>query len=219
MFGEKMQIKKAPQALKYLWDRKFFDDKERKFIEIKKEIGKLHCNPSDATLHMALRAARYLTRRGQRGDYSYIQKYASKGMTLDEDLFPERLVQSLGKDFVTEISDLNLNFGKSGTCTAFLLRKTLEKLIFLAFAKNNLANQLRNAQGDFVGLKAMLNLATTNKIQGKPFLMPKTAKEIEGIKFLGDTSAHNPLTNVEMKTIIPQMPFIITAYEELSKRL
>jgi len=49
--------------------------------------------------------------------------------------------------------------------------------------------------------------------------MPKTAKEINGIKFLGDASAHNPLINVEMKTIIPQMPFIITAYEELSKKL
>ncbi len=47
----------------------------------------------------------------------------------------------------------------------------------------------------------------------------KTAKEIQGIKFLGDTSAHNPLTEVDMKTIIPQMPYIITAYKELAKKL
>jgi hypothetical protein len=49
--------------------------------------------------------------------------------------------------------------------------------------------------------------------------MPKTKREIEGIKFLGDTSAHNSLTNVEMRTIVPQMPFIITAYDELTKKL
>jgi hypothetical protein len=143
----------------------------------------------------------------------------SRGIILPEQVFSEKLVKVLGKEFKTEIYDLNLNYGKSGTCTAFLLRKILEKLIFLAFAKNSLSKQLEDANGDFVGLKTMISLATANKVQGKPFLMPKTAKAIDGIKFLGDTSAHNPLTNVEMKTIIPQMPFIITAYEELSKNL
>jgi hypothetical protein len=95
----------------------------------------------------------------------------------------------------------------------------LEKLIFLAFAKNGLSDKLKADSVDFVGLKTMLNLATANKIGGKPFLMPKTAKEIKGIKFLGDTSAHNPLTNVDMKTIVSQMPFIITAYGELSTKI
>lgn len=134
-------------------------------------------------------------------------------------IFPEKLVKKFGKDFETELKDITYVYGRSGTCTAFLLRKILEKLIFLSFAKNGLSDKLKNKSGDFVGLKAMLNLATSNKVDGKPFLMPKTAKEIDGIKFLGDTSAHNPLINVEMKTIIPQMPFIITAYEELSKKL
>ena len=57
------------------------------------------------------------------------------------------------------------------------------------------------------------------KVGGVPFLMSRTGREIKRIKFLGDTAAHNPLTNVEMNTIIPQMPFIITAFEELAKRL
>lgn len=130
-------------------------------------------------------------------------------------VFPEKLIKALGREFKTELSDFNLNYEKSGTCTAFLLRKILEKLIFLSFAKNGLADQLKDADGDFLGLKKMLELTTQKKVSGKPFLMPKTKKEIEGIKFLGDTSAHNPLTNVEMRTIIPQMPFIVTAYQEL----
>jgi len=136
-----------------------------------------------------------------------------------EKIFPEQLIKELEKDFVTEISDLKLNYGVSGTCTAFLLRKILEKLIFIAFFKNNLSNKLKDKNGDFVGLKTMINLATTNNVQGKPFLMPKTAKEIESIKFLGDTSAHNPLIDVDMETIDQVMPYIITAYKELSKSL
>lgn len=136
-----------------------------------------------------------------------------------EQIFSENLVKKLGKDFETEIKDVTLVYGKSGTCTAFLLRKILEKLVFLTFAKNGISDQLKDKNGDFVGLKAMLDLCTANKVSGKPYLMPKTAKEITGVKFLGDTSAHNPLINVDMKTIVPQMPFIITAYEELSTKL
>jgi hypothetical protein len=219
MFGEKMELKNAPQALKHIWEKKFFDGKERSFSEIRSKISKLGCNPYDETLHMALKNAKYLTRRGKKRNYRYIQKYAPKGAVLSEEIFPESLIKAMGDEFKTEISDLNLNYGRSGTCTAFLLRKILEKLIFLAFAKNGLEDQLKGNNSSFVGLKTMLNLATKNKVRGKAFLMAKTAKEIEGTKFLGDTSAHNPLINVGMKTIIPQMPFIITAYEELSKKL
>jgi hypothetical protein len=50
-------------------------------------------------------------------------------------------------------------------------------------------------------------------------LIPKTANEIKGLKFLGDTAAHNPLVSVDMKTIVPQMPYIITAFEELARHL
>lgn len=220
MYGDKMDIKKAPQALKRLWEKKFFDGHERKFKEIKEAIrSQLHCKFPDTTLHMALKGAKYLTRQKTKGEYLYAQKFSNSDTIPCEDIFPEKLVKTLGKDFETDIADLNLNYGKSGTCTTFLLRKILEKLIFLTFAKNSLADKLKDAKGDFVGLKHMLNLSTSTKVHGTPFLMPKTSKEIEGVKFLGDTSAHNPLINVQMKTIIPQMPFIITAYEELSKKL
>ena len=214
-----MEIKKAPQALKHILGKKFFDKHQRNFQEIKKEIGTFGCNPSDETLHMALKNAKFLTRKGAKGKYTYIQKYASKGISLNDDVFSDKLIKDLGTVFETEIKDLNLNYGTSGTCTAFLLRKILEKLVFLTFAKNGISDQLKDKNGDFVGLKTMLDLCKANKVGGKPYLMPKTAKEIAGIKFLGDTSAHNPLINVDTKTIVPQMPFIITAYEELSTKL
>ena len=97
----------------------------------------------------------------------------------------------------------------------------LEKLIFVSFAKNGLEHELKDKAmgGDLVGLTTMLRLAMDKRIDGKPFLMGKTARHIEGIKFLGDTSAHNPLVNVSMSTIVPVMPFIVTAYSELCRNI
>ena len=106
-------------------------------------------------------------------------------------------------------------------CTAFPLRKILEKLIIIVMGKHGKQAALeKKGQPDrWVGLEEMIDVASREKVAGVPFIMSKTGKEIKGIKFLGDTAAHSPLTNVDMKTIIPQMPFIITAYEELANRL
>jgi len=138
-----------------------------------------------------------------------------------ESLFSDALMGRLEKDFKTEFDDLGLNYGKSGTCTSFLLRKILEKLILISFAKHHIEDKLqdRTRPGFYIGLEGMINIASKEKVDGRPFLTGRTAGEIKGIKFLGDSAAHNPLTNVDMRTIIPQMPFIITAFEELSMKL
>lgn len=140
---------------------------------------------------------------------------------IEEDLFSDKLVGHLNKDFSHELAELRDNFGKNGICTAFLLRKILEKLIIIVFGKNGKQSLLKDKhQSDrWVGLAEMIDIAAREKLHGVPFLLSKTAKEIKGIKFLGDTAAHNPLASVDTKTILPQMPFIITAYEELAKRL
>lgn len=140
---------------------------------------------------------------------------------IEEELFSERLVKRLRKNFGRELEELQDNFGKNGNCAAFLLRKILEKLIIVVFAKNGKEKLLedKNRPGGWTGLKDMIETAAREKLHGVPFLVPKTANEIKGIKFLGDTAAHNPLVGVEMGTILPQMPYIITAYEELAKRL
>lgn len=146
---------------------------------------------------------------------------SKKVQEIEHDLFSDGLLKKLGKDFDVEFTDLQHNFDRSGTCTAFLLRKILEKLIYLAFAKHGVGSKLEDKiqTGRLVGLESMISTAVSEKISGVPFLTSKTAKEIRGIKFLGDAAAHNPLTNVEMKTILPQMPFIITAFEEVAKKM
>ena len=140
---------------------------------------------------------------------------------IENELFDDGLVKKFGKDFEVEMKDLQHNFGASGNCTAFLLRKILEKLIFITFARHGLQANLGDSgtPSKLIGLEAMINTAAREKVKGIPFLTSRTAQEIRGIKFLGDTSAHNPLTNVDIKTIIPQMPFIITAYKELASHL
>jgi hypothetical protein len=144
-----------------------------------------------------------------------------KVQKVQQELFSDGLLKKLGSNFEIEFRDLQHNFGESGTCTAFLLRKILEKLIHLAFAKQGLVKKLADKTDPhrLVGLEAMINLAVSEKPDGVPFLTSKTAKEIQGLKFLGDSAAHNPLANVDMKTILPQMPFIITAFEELAKKM
>ncbi|HET9177429.1 MAG TPA: hypothetical protein VFQ24_03640 [Terriglobia bacterium] len=140
---------------------------------------------------------------------------------IEEELFSQQLTKSLEKDFGKELVELRENFGRNGNCTAFLLRKILEKLIIIVFAKHGKEHLLedRSRPGGWVGLKDLMETAAREKLNGIPFLVPKTAHEIKGIKFLGDTAAHNPRVNVDISTILPQMPFIITAFQELANRL
>lgn len=96
----------------------------------------------------------------------------------------------------------------------------LEKALFIALCKNGAGEKkLKDDKGGYAGLSTMLDLASQEKVDGTPFMTPHTIKKITGIKFLGDTAAHNFLINVEMEDIEPQMPFIIAALKELSKRL
>lgn len=217
----KKSANSATEALEILWKEGFFKSWSY-FKDVSQELGSRGNNFTKPELGLALKRANFLTRRGKHGSYEYVQRAPSVSKEVEKietELFSNGLVKKLNKDFSEEISDLQWNFGKSGTCTAFLLRKILEKLIFLTFAKNDLDSKLKDKSGKYIGLEAMVNLASTEKVGGLPFLMPTTAKNIKGIKFLGDTAAHDPLTNVDIKTIIPQIPFIITAYEELSKKL
>jgi len=64
----------ATEGLKILWKEKFFE-KARKVKEMVENFAKRHHHFSDAELGMALNRAKYLTRRGKRGNYEYIQKH------------------------------------------------------------------------------------------------------------------------------------------------
>jgi hypothetical protein len=146
---------------------------------------------------------------------------SKKVIELQEELFSPGLTKKLEKICGQELEELRDVFGKHGNCTAFLLRKILEKLLIITFAKNGKEGLLEDIArpGGWKGLKEMIEVAAREKHGGVPFLTGKTANEIKGAKFLGDTAAHNPKISVAMTTIVPQMPYIITAYEELATLL
>lgn len=214
----------AMTLIELLWKEGYFKDARimREVVEyISEKFG--HNFPT-SDISKALTNADFLICTGKRGTYKYKQKVSPIGKKIEsisDQLFSVDLLAKFGKTFKTDIEDLHINFGRSGNGTAFFLRKILEKAIYLAFAKNSISIKLEDGSGTgrLLGLEAMVDVASREKIGGVPFLLPKTAEKIKGIKFLGDTSAHNPLANVDVETILPQMPFIITAYKELAERL
>ena len=121
-----MDAQSLPELLKLLWSQSFFSI-ERNFDAVIIELNKIGVNPTNPALAMALGRAKFLTQKGKRTQYRYIQKYAGNKIALTTDVLPDELVTTLGKDFEIEILDLRRNYGQSGTCTAFLLRKILEK--------------------------------------------------------------------------------------------
>lgn len=133
-------------------------------------------------------------------------------------ILPAELEQKLGTAFQKEIQALKLVYGRSGDCSAFIIRKILEKAIFFAFSKNELSYKIEDKSNPnkFQNLNSMIKTASAEKINGKPILYAKTASKILGIKFLGDSSAHNFLVNIDMEDITPQMPYIVIALKELA---
>lgn len=67
-------VKTAPDALKILWkDKVFLKSKGVRTIEA--ELEKRGYNFNDKNLMMALKSSKFLTRKGGRGNYFYVQKY------------------------------------------------------------------------------------------------------------------------------------------------
>jgi hypothetical protein len=66
--------KTATEALNFLWAEGFFRAwKKKAVIDVK--LAQRDNHFTDAELGMALKRAPYLTRRGNRGSYEYIQKH------------------------------------------------------------------------------------------------------------------------------------------------
>jgi len=66
--------KTAPDALKILWKEKVFL-KSRSIRDIESELEERGYNFVDKNLMMALKGAKFLTRKGKKGSFAYIQKH------------------------------------------------------------------------------------------------------------------------------------------------
>lgn len=136
------------------------------------------------------------------------------------DPFDQKLTRALGTRFKTELVDFMLVYGKSGTCTAFMIRKILEKATFIALVKCGIKDsKLKDSSGRYLGLESLLDIATKVKIDGLPLLSPKVHEKVQGVKFLGDSAAHNYLVNVDSDDLVPQLPYVTLALREIAKGL
>lgn len=66
--------KSATEALRILWAEKFFLGL-KKCTQIEEQLGKKGYHFTSAELCTALGRAKYLTRKGNKGNYGYIQKH------------------------------------------------------------------------------------------------------------------------------------------------
>jgi hypothetical protein len=147
---------------------------------------------------------------------------ADKKILSHEFPIPDELIRKLGKKFEKDIDDLKLVWNRSGNCSAFLLRRLIEKSIYFAFAKQDKLDLLKESSNNskLVGLDKMLIFAVKEKAKdGTPFLTSKTMEHLKRSKFLGDTSAHNFLADVYPKQIQLEINFIIIALEEISSKM
>ena len=145
-------------CIKQLWKENFFKDWHILEKVSKRITERWGHNFSPADISKALCNATFLRRKGKRRSFQYIQKISpvnKKVASIEEDLFSSEFISRLGKDFKTELDDLRLNFGTSGTCTAFILRKILEKLIYIVFAQNSIETKIedKNSPGRLIGLE------------------------------------------------------------------
>jgi hypothetical protein len=78
---------------------------------------------------------------------------------------------------------------------------------------------MKDSKGTILGLNALITLCSTEQINNIPIFLPKTAKELLGMKFLGDSAAHDYLADIEVKDINHQLSYWTIAIKELINNL
>ena len=216
------------ELIKMLYSESFFSE-WKSMKEVKLELENKGFNFSDALIGMSLKNSvkkNILSKRKNSRKIEYSQrappeiKIKEKKVTEINEILSEITKKKLGERFQQDIKELNISFNYDcGNSAAFLLRKILEKTIFHVFSTNNKISLLKDKQKNFFGLEKMIEVCSREKIKGINILLPKTAKQLLGIKFLGDSAAHDYLANVELIDINPQLSYWVMAIKQLISHL
>jgi len=128
----------------------------------------------------------------------------------------------LGSIFEKEMNELEIVSHNCPNCTAFLMRKVLEKLLFITISKSNNKNkieEIKQTRGLLPNLTELLRIAKSSEIDDKHILAPKNIDKLEGSKFLGDTAAHDYLTNVSFEDIKNEISVWRISIKQLNESL
>lgn len=215
----------AIELVKMLYTEGYFGS-WRTLREVQEKLQKDGFNFSNQLVLLSLKNAAkrgLLTFKKYNGGINFSQKEPPQLKIKEKEredlnkILSEITVKKLGEKFQQDIRELNTAFTYDcGNSAAFLLRKILEKAIFFVFATNSRTDLLKDkSSGHFLGLESMIHLATQKEIKGIPILLPKTSKELLGIKFLGDSAAHDYLIDIEVSDINHQLPYWTVAVKEL----
>ena len=134
----------------------------------------------------------------------------------------EEIKAELGDAFKREIEELEFVSLKCPNCTAFLLRKILEKLLFITVSKSDNQRYIENfkqKENRLPNLTELLNAAKSAKINNLHIITPKNVEKLDGSKFLGDVSAHDYLTSVGFEDIKHEISVWRISVKELASNL
>jgi len=217
------------ELIKMLYNEGYFSNwKTQK--EVRGYLEKKRFNFSKQLILLSLKNAvkkGFLTKRIENKHILFSQreppeiKIKKKEIEKLNEVLSKITTKKLGERFQQDIRELNIAFTYDcGNSAAFLLRKILEKSIFFVFAANNKTDLIKYKKSNqLIGLESMINLSSKEKIKGLPILLPKTAKELLGIKFSGDSAAHDYLADIEVSEINLQLPFWTMAIKQLTDKI
>ena len=213
----------AIELIKMLYSERFFGS-WRTMKDVKEKLMERGFNFDDALIGMSLiNATRkgVLSRRKNSGRMEYSQRQPPEIKIKESEvkelnkILSDLTAKKLGERFQQDIKELNVAFTYDcGNSAAFMLRKILEKTIFYVLSTNGKGDLIKD-----LGLEALINLCSKEKIKGISILLPRTTKELLGIKFLGDSAVHDYLVNIEVTDINHQLPYWTTAIKELINNL
>ena len=218
----------AIELIKMFYTEGFFSEWQS-ISDVKNEFEKRGFNFSIQLINNSLNNAvrkNILSKKKISGSNKYSQrqppeiKIKEKETTELNKVFSDITKKKLGERFQQDIRELNVSFTNDcGNSAAFILRKTLEKAIFFVLSTNGKASLMKDSQGKSLGLNSLINLCASEDIKGVSIILPKTAQELLGMKFLGDSAAHDYLANVELTDINHQLSYWTMAIKQLVSHL
>jgi len=206
----------ATEKIDLFWEEGYFKIK-RKTRDVSKKLNKLGINPTNPA--DILKKRPYL--RYKKG--FWVQKLPPKKEIITKTGDINEIEKILGQKFGREINELKIALKHQPNCTAFLMRKILEKLLFIIISKSDYKKNIdaykKKNKGELPSLTNLLNWAQNAEIKNIHIATPNNVKKIQGSKFLGDTAAHNYLTTVGFEDIKPEMPGWRILIKELAGNL
>jgi len=212
-------MEKVSDVIDYLWKIGWFKE-FRSPKEIKDKIyEESEIYVENITPILKLKRFNKKIKRFSKG-WRQIRPPKEKGIKKKSNL--KEIKDLLGSTFEKEMNELEIVSVYCPNCMAFLMRKILEKLLFITISKSNNKNKIKKikqTQKRLPNLTELLRISSSSEIDDKHILAPKNIDKLEGSKFLGDTAAHDYLTNVSFEDINNEISVWRVSIKQLSESL